>query len=87
MGRHCKTISGNLPVLISPWMEGIKATNAFSTQLQKEGGITLAQHEQEWGEVMAGIAGAVDIIAFQDGHVEFDELPEFLAVNKKLADR
>ncbi len=87
-------------MLISPWMEGIKATNAFSAQVHKEGGtpalhlpvgagasVTLAQHEQEWDEVMAGIAGAVDIVAFQDGHVEFSELPEFLAVNKKLADR
>ncbi len=87
MGRHCKAISGDLPVLISPWMEGIKAVNAFSAQIQKESGITLAQHEQEWDEVMAGIAGAVDIIAFQDGHVEFSELPDFLSVNKKLADR
>jgi hypothetical protein len=87
LGRHCKALSGGLPVLISPWMEGIKATNAFSAQVHKEGGITLAQHAQEWDEVLGGIAGAVDIVAFQDGHVEFSELPEFLAVNKTLADR
>lgn len=87
MGRHCKAVSGGLPVLISPWMEGIKATNAFSSQIYKEAGITLEQHEREWDEVMAGIAGAVDIVAFQDGHVEFSELPAFLAVNKRLADR
>ena len=87
MGRHCKAVSGGLPVLISPWMEGIKATNAFSSQIHKETGITLAQHEREWDEVMGGIAGAVDIVAFQDGHVEFSELPDFLAVNKRLADR
>lgn len=31
--------------------------------------------------------GAVDIVAFQDGHVEYDELVDFLKVNKKLADR
>ena len=30
---------------------------------------------------------AVDIVAFQDGHVDYDELPEFLRVNKRLADR
>jgi hypothetical protein len=28
---------------------------------------------------MAGMHGAVDIVAFQDGHVDFHELPEFLA--------
>ena len=87
LGRHCKTVSGGLPVLISPWMDGIKAVGAASAQIHKATGITLAQHEQEWDEVLAGIRGAVDSVAFQDGHVEFGELPEFLAVNKKLADR
>jgi hypothetical protein len=29
----------------------------------------------------------VDIVAFQDGHVDFHELPDFLAVNKSLADK
>jgi hypothetical protein len=87
LGRHCKAISGGLPVLISPWMSGVKAVAAASAQIHSDTGITLAEHEQEWDEVMAGIAGAVDIVAFQDGHVEFSELPDFLVVNKKLADR
>ena len=87
LGRHCKTISGGLPVLISPWMDGIKAVGASSAQLHKATGITLAQHEQEWDEVMAGIRGAIDIVAFQDGHVDFGELADFLAVNQKLASR
>jgi len=87
LGRHCKAVSGELPVLISPWMDGIKAVAASSAQIHKATGITVAQHEQEWDEVLAGIRGAVDIVAFQDGHVEFGELPEFLAVNQKLADR
>lgn len=36
---------------------------------------------------MSGIAGAVDIVAFQDGHVGFDELSDFLIVNKALAEK
>ena len=87
LGSHCKAVSGGLPVLISPWMDGVKAVSAFSAQTRKATGVTLAQHEQEWDEVLGGIRGAVDIVAFQDGHVEFGELPEYLAVNKKLADR
>ena len=87
LGRHCKAVSGGRPVLISPWMDGIKAVGSSSAELQKSTGITLAQHEQEWDEVLAGIRGAVDIVAFQDGHVDFGELAEFLAVNQKLADR
>ena len=87
LGSHCKAVSGGLPVLISPWMDGVKAVSAFSAQTRNATGVTLAQHEQEWDEVLGGVRGAVDIVAFQDGHVEFGELPEYLAVNKKLADR
>jgi hypothetical protein len=81
IGRHCKEISNGLPVLISPFIEGIKAKLVLSD------GITPEQHEQEWNEIMAGIRGAVDIVAFQDGHVDFSELAEFLEINKRLADR
>ena len=49
--------------------------------------MTLESHEREWDAIFAGIQGAVDIVAFQDGHVEYDELVDFLKVNKKLADR
>ena len=87
MGRHCKEISGNLPTLISPWIQGVKAVSAFTGQTRQAQGITLEEHEREWNEIMAGIAGAVDIVAFQDGHVEFDELASFLSLNKALAER
>jgi hypothetical protein len=88
MGRFCKEISGgSLPVLISPWMDGLKGTNAFKSDLYKTDGITPQEHEHEWDEIMAGISGAVDIVAFQDGHVDFHELPGYLEINKKLADR
>ncbi len=88
MGRHCKALSGGkLPVLISPYMDGIKAVSAFTTPLNKPDAVTLQKHEQEWDEIMAGIAGAVDIVAFQDGHVDFHELAGYLAVNRTLASR
>ena len=85
MGRHCKAVSSGLPVLISPYIEGIKAVDSGSAQLNQAAAITVAQHEQEWNEIMAGIRGAVDIVAFQDGHVDFHELAEYLAVNQVLA--
>jgi hypothetical protein len=87
MGRHCKSISANLPVLISPWIDGAKSVSSYDAEIVKTDAISLAEHEAEWGEVMAGISGAVDIVAFQDGHVDFHELPDFLAVNKALADK
>ena len=87
IGRHCKALSDGLPVMISPYIEGVKAVDQFGRQIRRESGTSVSQHEKEWGEIFSAIRGAVDIAAFQDGHVEFSELEEFLAVNKKLADR
>lgn len=88
MGQHCRSISGGrLPVLISPYMDGIKAVSAFGGEISKAETVTLKRHEQEWDEIMAGIAGAVDIVAFQDGHVDFHELTDYLVVNQSLATR
>ena len=69
--QHCKSISGNLPVLISPGISGIKDVDVGEAAMRREGAITPDQHATEWDEVMATIKGAVDIVAFQDGHVGF----------------
>ena len=88
MAKHCRSLSeAPLPVLISPYMDGIKTVDAFASTLSKAEAITLKKHQQEWDEIMAGISGAVDIVAFQDGHVDFHELADYLAVNQALARR
>ncbi|QJB33911.1 DUF4434 domain-containing protein [Chitinophaga oryzae] len=87
LGKHCKDISNNLPTLISPWIDGKKAVMAASSTITKEDAVSLKQHESEWSEIFDGIKGVVDAVAFQDGHIEFHELPDFFAVNKKMADR
>lgn len=87
LGRHCKEISGGLPVLISPYIDGKKNISQYTSQTSKESGIGIADHESEWSVIFEGIQGAVDIVAFQDGHVDIDELTDFLKVNKKLCDR
>jgi hypothetical protein len=87
MGKHCKKVSGGLPTLISPYIDGKKAVMASNSSLVKDDAVSLEQHEKEWDEILGGISGTVDIVAFQDGHVELHELSEYLAVNKKLADK
>ncbi|MFA5863944.1 MAG: DUF4434 domain-containing protein [Phycisphaerae bacterium] len=81
-GRLCKDLSGGGKVLISPYIAGTKELPRHI-----EGNITAHQHEKEWNEIMAGIAGAVDIVAFQDGQIDFPLLPEFLQINKTLAEK
>ena len=87
LGKHCKDISGNLPTFISPWIDGKKAVMAASSVISREDAVSLKQHEEEWSEIFDGIKGVVDAVAFQDGHIEFHELDDFFAINKKIADK
>lgn len=87
LGKHCKDLSGGLPVLISPYIDGTKAVSQYAATLSKEQTTSLEEHERDWSEILSGIQGAVDILAFQDGHVDYHELADYLALNKQLADR
>ncbi|MCQ0113070.1 DUF4434 domain-containing protein [Zhouia amylolytica] len=87
LGRHCKAVSGGLPVLISPWIDGKKAVMASEGALSKQEQVSLETHYTEWDEIFDGIKGAIDTVAFQDGHVDFHELEDFLQINKELADK
>ncbi|MEN6588372.1 MAG: DUF4434 domain-containing protein [Proteiniphilum sp.] len=87
MGKQCKDVSGGLPTFISPWIDGKKAVAAAGAALTKEEAVSVQQHEKEWDEIFAGIHEVVDAVAFQDGHIDYDELDAFFKVNKKLADK
>ena len=87
LGLQCKQISNNLPTFISPWIDGKKAVLASSSVLTKAEGVEVAQHEKEWNEIFSSVQGAIDAVAFQDGHIEFSELDSFFTVNKKLANK
>jgi hypothetical protein len=87
LGRYCKQVSDNLPVLISPYIDGKKNRSELVADKQINGPINTETHEREWNEIFKGIKGAVDIVAFQDGHVDYDELVDFLKINKRLCDK
>lgn len=86
MGKQCKDVSGGLPTFISPWIDGKKAIMGTG-KLTREDAVSVEQHEKEWNEIFDGIHDVVNACAFQDGHIDYDELDAFFAVNKKLADR
>lgn len=87
LGRQCKELSGGLPTLISPYIDGKKAILSSQATISREEAIGLQQHESDWNEIFDGIREVVDIVAFQDGHVDYHELADYFAINKKLADR
>lgn len=87
LGNYCKSVSGGLPTLISPYIDGKKNISQYTTATAKTEGVSPDNHEAEWDQIFEGIRGAVDIVAFQDGHVEYDELIDFLKINKRLCDK
>ncbi len=78
LSNHLRSLK-NVPILISPYIKGIKQ---FS-----EEAISLDKHIQEWEMVFQRIQGIVDIVAFQDGNVSFQDLPHYLKANRTLASR
>ncbi len=83
VGKHAKAVSGNLPSLVSPYIHGIKTDQVMAGDKP----ISVRQHEEEWDEILSNIKEAVDIVAFQDGQVDYHELYDYLCINKKLADK
>ena len=78
LAHHLRSLKA-VPILISPYIKGVK-------QFKKDA-ITLDQHEREWESVFARLEGVVDIVAFQDGNVPLEVLPDYLAANRLLAMR
>ncbi|UEA63210.1 DUF4434 domain-containing protein [Hoylesella buccalis] len=83
VGKHAKAVSGNLTTMVSPYIHGVKTDQVMSG----DKALTVREHEEEWNEILGNVKGAVDILAFQDGQVDYGELYDYLVVNKKLADR
>ncbi len=85
MGKQCKDVSGGLPTFISPWIDGKKSVAASSSNISKTDAVSIQEHEKDWDEIFDGIHDVVDACAFQDGHIDYNELDAFFEVNKRLA--
>ncbi len=72
---HMKTMK-DIPVLVSPSIYGKK---------QFANPITPEEHEKHWRNIYSRFSGYVDIVAFQDGHVDFGDLPLYMQINTSLA--
>lgn len=77
-GRHAKDLSPELPTLISPYIAGTKAPPGDQP-------VSREQHASEWRAIFNRIRECIDIVAFQDGHTDYLDLPEYLTTNLRLA--
>lgn len=79
IGRHCKAAK-DVPVLISPFPQGTK-------QFDTSNAFTLEESFDHWNRIFEACQGAFDICAFQDGQIQYNELPAFLSGIKDLGQR
>jgi len=86
LGSHCKTVSNGLPIMISPYIDGVKNISQYIDITKRSEAVTLEEHQSDWRQIFEDIHDVIDIVAFQDGHVNYDELSQFLIVNKALAE-
>ncbi len=87
VGRHCHDISG-LPTFISPGIRGCNTGVARvpSASMRRAIAVTPEGHRDEWDWIMGEIEGAVDIVCFQNAHVDIeDQMPQFMEINHNLA--
>jgi hypothetical protein len=70
IGGHCRAIK-DVPVLISPFPQGAKQFSAGWT-------FTLDESFDHWDRIFAETHENIDICAFQDGQIHYQQLPKFI---------
>ncbi|MEM7660410.1 MAG: DUF4434 domain-containing protein [Bacteroidota bacterium] len=75
LSEHLRALKP-LPIMMSPYVKG---------RMQFEDPITPQEHERQWDHILSQLSGKIDIVAFQDGQVAFEELPTFMEINHRLA--
>ena len=83
-GAFAHKVSDGKPTLISPYFAGVKVKEATCDPDAYV--LSVEQHEAHWRDIFKSIKGNVDIVAFQDGHVNYDELHSYLKVTKVAAE-
>ena len=75
LATHLRQLK-DVPILMSPYIKGSKQ---FDQPISPE------EHEAQWDMVLSTLSGKIDIIAFQDGQVDFLELADYMEINQRLA--
>ena len=77
LASHLRSLR-NYPILTSPFMEKNSGSDRETT---------LSEYEFLWDRIWNRLKDNVDIVAFQDGHVPFLELHDYMEINVRLAEK
>lgn len=86
LGEFCHNLSGH-QTLISPGVHGPNCgamVNKYGMAVARQLGVTPEEQRENWGNILADIRGAVDIVAFQNSQLAHDTMPEFLKVHHEI---
>ncbi len=83
-GAHAKAISGNKPTLISPYFAGVKSGGVLNGTYRA---LTVEEHSAAWETIFSELKDTLDYVAFQDGHVGYQELAAYHKATRILADK
>ena len=78
LASYLKKITPSLPILISPFYP--------SKFLLRDQALSPDQFLESWRELLQGLGGLIDIMAFQDGTCDVAELPDYLPAVKALSE-
>lgn len=90
LARHCKKISGNKPVMISPWLSIFPDLPRMAGGHIEEWAIPEMDFDsfrQEWRRMFSHLSGAVDIVAFQDGLIPYPYFEQVCRIMKEEGER
>jgi hypothetical protein len=76
LAAHLRSLK-DVPILISPYL--------YRKTPSTDGPISIDEHEAAWTPLFEQLQDAVDIVAFPDGDVSYEDLPRYLAANHELA--
>lgn len=79
LGGHCRAALDR-PVLISPFPQGAKQFTGADV-------FSLEESMEHWAHIFSECPGAFDICAFQDGQIQYQEVPAFHQAVRSLGDR
>ncbi|MFI4912596.1 MAG: DUF4434 domain-containing protein [Sedimentisphaeraceae bacterium JB056] len=85
LSKYLKSLK-DAPVLISPYFHGVKMFDKYvGSGYYDARRANIRSHKESWKKVFEAIEGHIDIVAFQDGNVDYEDLEAYLEVNKELS--
>lgn len=78
--NHCKSISGNKSVVISPWIDGNRLLDEHKKDSREE-----QSYNAQWNEIMSQLSTVVDICTIQDTGINDIDCANFYRYCKAIA--